>query len=428
MATIPSGIRGISAERRDPRLGKIRLGRRAPNQNPCRQHQVVTADCQYCTHPVMSPYFVFDDDTPGRALQEMFGEECAALPIALPADEASEFARRHLEMWGAGTLKCRGNGEIAEALVVVAEYERYQAEASKTGKTLAPPVSVWASTSRAGNGRKDAEPERRLIPCFGMGYDGQPACPKYAGGDCKPTMHLNVIVRGFPGLGIFQVDTGSVVNIQRIDDFLAYLGRFTGDRYAMVPLWMRLEPYQMRGRTFYGLQLDVDFAAMATGAAGLPGVGQLSIPERVTKFLPEETQRPAAMVVDGTVEDEPPTDVIDGEPEDDDAPADVPPFDDAPTGPGGDEPPPPPDDAAPAQRAGGAQLHPVTMTERCPHDRVVNEARMWKAAEKRGAEVAACGCCSQPCPLGDTLCRFCKATPADQPPAAAEQMSLGGAS
>lgn len=300
-AYIPSGIRGVSEERRTPRLGKIRLGIQVPNKNG------------NGTHPEMSQYFVFDGDTAaGAALYQAFGDRCTEIPVAFPSDDPSEFARRNLEMWGAGTLKCRGNGIDALALANPTALAKYRA-ASK-GERQPVPENVWASTARAGNqSRESDEPVRQVIPCFGLGYDGQPPCVKFASGkDCKATMHLQVIVRGFPGLGVFQVDTGSVVNIQRLDDFLAYLGNFTGGRFAMVPLLMRLEPYEMRGRRYYGLQFEVDFAAMqADGIGALPGVSQMSITDRVVRYLPTETARPAdaRMLSAGRVEDEAPADV-----------------------------------------------------------------------------------------------------------------------
>lgn len=316
---IPSGIRGVSEERRTPRLGKIRLGIQVPNKSG------------KGTHPEMSPYFVFDGDTAaGAALYEHFGDQCTEIPVAFPSDDPSEFARRNLEMWGAGTLKCRGNGVEALALVDPAAFGKYRAAAEKAqGAFLPVPENVWRSTARAGN--DDSEPVREVIPCAGLGYDGQPPCVKFANGkDCKATMHLQVIVRGFPGLGIFQIDTSSVVNIQRLDDFLAYLGNFTGGRFAMVPLVMRLEPYDMRGRKYYGLTFAVDFAAMqAEGIGALPGVSQMSIPERVVRFLPAETAQPApAALLAGPADgDDAPSDggsvdVLTGEIVEDEAPDD----------------------------------------------------------------------------------------------------------
>jgi hypothetical protein len=230
--------------------------------------------------------------------------------VAFPSDDPAEFARRNLELWGAGTLKCRGNGDEAAALVVVKEYEKYQAAREKAaGAIVVPPVELWSSTARAGDEarRQGPEPERRLIPCLGLGVDGAPPCPKVASGDCTPSMHIHVIVRGFPGLGIFQLDTGSVVNIAALDDFVNYLGTYTGGRFAMLPLVMRLEPYAMRGREYFGLKFDVDFAALAAGGAGaLPMAAQLSIPDRVLAYLPEPSWQPLPAGLD--VDDEPPVD------------------------------------------------------------------------------------------------------------------------
>lgn len=310
---VPSGIRGLSEERRTPRIGKVRLGVRELNKKPCRSHTRSGGElsCDRCTHPVMTDHFVFPNDAAVRQLAAMFGDSCIELPVAFPSDDPADFARRNLEMWGPGTLKCRGNGEIAQALVDVGAFEAFR-EAVQADPELVPPLELWASTSRAGvEARKDQpEPERRMIPCLGLGYGDAPACPKFEDGSCSPTMHVQVIVRGLPGLGTFQIDSGSVVNVQRLDDFLAYLGRYTGDRFAMVPLLLRLEPYEMRGRTYYGLNWDVDFPALEAGATtSVAEAARLTIPERVLAYLPAPTRQqidePPAAVEDGPASDAP---------------------------------------------------------------------------------------------------------------------------
>src|SRR5690606_24321186 len=101
------------------------------NKKPCKTHREPTLECDFCTHPVMSPYFVFGRDAAGETLRQMFGDQCSALPVAFPSDDLSEFGRRNFEEWGYGTLKCRGNGEIAQALVDVKEYAKYQAASAK---------------------------------------------------------------------------------------------------------------------------------------------------------------------------------------------------------------------------------------------------------------------------------------------------------
>lgn len=296
--TIPvrSGIRGLATQRRIPRIGKVRLGTQVPNKSG------------NGTHPVMSEHFVFDDNDAGRTLTAMFAADgpCVRLPIAFPSDDPDAFAQRNLEFWGASTLKCKGDGEIAEALVNIGPLNEWR-ERAKAYPDALPPENLWASTSFGGReGAKGApEPERHNITCFGLGYDGAPACPMFDNG-CKATLHLQFVVRGFPGLGIFQIDTGSVVNLQRVDDFLAYLGQFTGGRYAMVPLWLTLEPYQMKGGTFYGLNLNVDFAAMqGTDVRALTGAATMSVPERVMAYLPEATREPVTLPASDTEDDAP---------------------------------------------------------------------------------------------------------------------------
>ena len=67
---VPSGIRGLSEERRTPRIGKVRLGVRALNKKPCRSHTRSGGElsCDRCTHPVMTDHFVFPNDAAVRQL------------------------------------------------------------------------------------------------------------------------------------------------------------------------------------------------------------------------------------------------------------------------------------------------------------------------------------------------------------------------
>jgi hypothetical protein len=94
----------------------------------------------------------------------------------------------------------------------------------------------------------------------------------------------------------------------------------------------------------------------------------------------------------------------------------------APSPPAEPEPPAPSYDEVPP--AGEAPRRAVAAeAAHCVHDRIVNEERMWAAAEKSGRDVQPCSCCEQPAKLGDALCRFC-AIPAEAAPPAAEQAPL----
>ena len=239
---IPSGIRGLSDRRRLPRHGKVRLGIQVPNKRG------------NGTHPEAVDYFVTDDDENGRRLRELLGtDEPRSIPIAFPVDDPAQFARHHLELWGGGGRKCYGDGEQAVAVVDVEAYERW-ASSGVARAALAP--DLWAS-SRVFEDSEDP-PQQRRIPCFGAGYEDAPACPMYGPSGCGPSMHLQFVIRGFPGLGVWQLDTGSAMSIERVLSFVDLLRAATGGHVAWIPLTLSLEPMKVRGRTFYILHLDAE--------------------------------------------------------------------------------------------------------------------------------------------------------------------------
>ena len=147
---VPSGIRGLSEERRTPRIGKVRLGVRELNKKPCRSHTRSGGElsCDRCTHPVMTDHFVFPNDAAVRQLAAMFGDSCIELPVAFPSDDPADFARRNLEMWGPGTLKCRGNGEtMRQAARLVGLHPQTPANWIRRGKRE--PESPWGAFAEA---------------------------------------------------------------------------------------------------------------------------------------------------------------------------------------------------------------------------------------------------------------------------------------
>ena len=114
-----------------------------------------------------------------------------------------------------------------------------------------------------------------------------------------------------------------------------------------MPLLLRLAPYEMRGRTYWGLNWDVDFPALEAGATtSVAEAARLTIPERVLAYLPAPTRQQIAEPL-AAVEDEPASDAPAGSSEDA-APLEAP-EDIAPPPPDRDEPPPANADAPPLE-------------------------------------------------------------------------------
>ena len=276
--TVRSHIRGLSEKRSLPVLGKLRLGAKAVNQRPCRDHERAgkpDPNCQRCTHPVMLDYFATDDTVAGRAFREQFGEKPQTLPIEFPVDDEAIVAAHNLELWGDGLKRCTGDGYVANALVMPGIYRNWQQERQHSPDAM-PPEGMWARSGFAPQGQ--AQPERVEIPCLGGGYDGQPACPMFGSRGCQPSMHLKFIVRGYPALGVWQLDTGSVMSIERVLSYLALLREWHGS-ISRIPLRLSLAMTNVRGRDFYPLRLDLDLPADQLTAFMASPVLQIAEPE-----------------------------------------------------------------------------------------------------------------------------------------------------
>lgn len=208
---VPSGIRGLSDSRRIPRLGKIRLGAKATN-------------AAGVEHPVNVDYFV----VPPELAAELGEERPTELRIVFPSDDPNVFAPQNLKQYRSGGLVCRGDGNDAIAFVDLDLYEPYIDD--RQPGTPAP--DIWVSSKRD---QVEERMEWRPLPCAGSGYDGAPPCPAYERGDCSETMHLMVILPDVPGLGVWQIDTGSYHSIVAVNSFVAMVQAATGGRVAGIP-------------------------------------------------------------------------------------------------------------------------------------------------------------------------------------------------
>lgn len=292
---VGSGVRGITDQRRLPRVGKLRLGVQVPNRSG------------NGTHPVERPYFVTDDDVAGRRFRDLFGAEPTMVPIVFPSDDPDVVARHNYECWGGGGRKCYGNGEQAEALVHVHALEewRAQAQAAPDPSAVPPPAGLWASTVD----QDQRTVARVVIPCLGMGYDGRPACPMYGNG-CAITMHLQFVIPEYPELGVWQIDTGSLVSIEAVLNFLELLRAATGGHIGWIPLRIRRVPVKLRGVEHYVLRLESDLTLAHARQIGAPEArerlaGILGAPGADRDAPPPAALDEGALDVDATP---PPTD------------------------------------------------------------------------------------------------------------------------
>lgn len=181
-------IKGLSEKRQLPRLGKIHLG-------------VKHAEKGY---PVKTDYFVCPPE-----VRAVFGEQPKALRILIPVEEEEKFASQYYRCYSKTRgLVCKGDGDKADRLVD-----------AQTG-------------ALADSGSKDVI--WKEVRCRGKD------CPDYRL-KCKPVMNLQFLLPEVPGMGIWQVDTGSINSIKQINSAIELVRALCG-RVAMVPLLLTLEP------------------------------------------------------------------------------------------------------------------------------------------------------------------------------------------
>jgi len=76
------------------------------------------------------------------------------------------------------------------------------------------------------------------LPCQGRD------CPNYQEKKCQEVMNLQFLLPRVPGLGIWQIDTGSINSIRNINDNAAML-RAVCERVSWIPLTLTLEPKEV---------------------------------------------------------------------------------------------------------------------------------------------------------------------------------------
>jgi hypothetical protein len=197
-------------------LGKIRLGFRDESGVP---HK--------------TPYFVIPEDHPDRErLTQLFGEEPKSLRVLIPLEDEEEWATQYYRSYSLSRgLVCKGDGETA-----------MQMQEAKTGKLV---------------NKETGTITMKEVPCHGRD------CPHYRAKKCRESMNLRFILPEMPGLGVWQVDTGSINSILNINSCARLIRKAFG-RISMIPLTLSLDPVDVsnpqdgRKQTVYVMSLRTD--------------------------------------------------------------------------------------------------------------------------------------------------------------------------
>ena len=228
-----SPIKSLTDSVRLPRIGKIHLGTRDSDRG----------------FPRKSDHFVFPPDhSDYKKLVELYGETPKSLNILIPVEDeevwATQYFKSYNQTYG---LVCKGDGEMAMRMVSVETGELPKADRAGT-------VTM------------------KEIPCLGRD------CPIYQNKEkgkpqCHEVMNLRFILPEVPGLGVWQIDTGSKNSILNINSCAKIIKRAFG-RISMIPLKLTFEPIEVnqpdtgKKQTVYVLNLrtDVTMAQLADAA------------------------------------------------------------------------------------------------------------------------------------------------------------------
>ena len=229
-----ASIRGLSEQRRLPRLGKIRLGVR----------KVTASGAEY---PAEVDYFVCPPEVQGAKYPDgtPYGEKPKKLRIMFPVSNREAVFPQALKRYGRSQgLLCRGDGDVA-----------FEAQADGTLKQITCPCHYLEPT-------KNTEGKEKA-------------------GECSPVGNLMCFLPDVSMAGCYQIDTGSIANITRLNSYFDYVvalvGGFTGkSTFALIPLWLHRVKEEMQSTkrkaksTHYLLRMELDAEYLREISRGRP--------------------------------------------------------------------------------------------------------------------------------------------------------------
>ena len=189
-----SPIKNLTEVRRLPRLGRIRTGVKVTNAKGTEYPQAVD-------------YFVVPQE-----VQEVYGEKPKSLRIYFPVEDPEIFASQFYRAYSASRgLICKGDGAAAYRLCDI------------NNDSFPTPDSKETALKEVACEGKDCE---------------------FYGKKCTEVMNLQFLLPDVPGLGVWQLDTGSINAIKNVNSTLELIRSIIG-RVAMVPLDLVIAPLEV---------------------------------------------------------------------------------------------------------------------------------------------------------------------------------------
>jgi len=206
-------INGLSEDVRIPRLGKMHLGIKVPVIKDGKP--VIDKYGSPVMRPEKTDYFVLDPQYSGyKDVVRLFGEKPKQLRILIPVEDEDVWREQYLKMYDiTHGLICKGTGGDSPGKATRRIDIKTGELPTKTTETV------------------DDIP----IPC--PGYE----CSFYKERKCHERMNLRFILPEVPGLGIWQIDTGSKNSILNINSCALMIGKAFG-RITTIPLLLTIEP------------------------------------------------------------------------------------------------------------------------------------------------------------------------------------------
>jgi hypothetical protein len=213
-------IDGISNVRRLPRLGIIRLGEKAETANGKE-------------YPKKLDHFNLKD-APNVA--QVFGNEPKTLDIMLPHEDINVFFPQWRKAYGKSSgLFCRGDGKTADR--------------TRFGVSDGKPYKDGSPNKIPAGGAFDPEGEKFIkesglqvkvgaryeLPCLGEN------CSFTLKKVCKPLAQMMFLMPSVPGVGVYQISTGSFNSMVDINSYIEIVRGIAG-RVSMIPLKLSLVP------------------------------------------------------------------------------------------------------------------------------------------------------------------------------------------
>ncbi len=212
-------IKGLTEARRLPRLGKIRLGLKKKSPRTGGEY------------PVATDYFVCPPE-----VQTIHGEKPKRLDVIIPLEDEETWASQYYRQYSRSRgLVCKGDGVTCRRMVDIGT----EVIAGRDTKQVA-----W----------------REGGSCLGK------ECPDYKAKACQEVMNLQFLLPKVPGLGVWQIDTGSIHSIMNINNCATMIRAMCG-KVSWVPLTLTLEPTEVvnpdddKKKTVYCMHLRYERSA-----------------------------------------------------------------------------------------------------------------------------------------------------------------------